>query len=191
MRTTNGARDPLLQLLDQMFNAAIGPKPSLQPQVLACSHLGMCVGGVAVAIAQLEEKHMRLPWLVALSFGSARAPATESGQLSPIWRARLMVTRKPETPPQRRSVLCGERAVQLQPGLLLIRLTNGIEKLDGLVVVRLSGRRRLPLKCISPTYLMGMGHLGSPAALEPLHGPVWPLAPGRSPQHEIHRRAAA
>jgi len=28
----------------------------------------MCVGGVAVAIAQLEEKHMRLAWLVALSF---------------------------------------------------------------------------------------------------------------------------
>ena len=47
-----------------------------------------------------------------------------------------------------------------------------IEKLAGLVVVRLSGRRRLPLKCISPTYLMGMGHLGSPAALEPLHRPV-------------------
>ena len=54
MESIHPARDSLLQLLDQVFDTAIGPELYLQTDSLECRQLGPGIGGLDVVLNQCQ-----------------------------------------------------------------------------------------------------------------------------------------
>ena len=54
-----------MELLNQLFDTAIGAEAGLDTEALQRCHLGAGIRGVAMA--QVEAKHIRLPWPATLS----------------------------------------------------------------------------------------------------------------------------